>query len=294
MILRERIQSGRPLLADGALGSLLMERGLKPGESPESFNLKRPEVLVEIVQQYVEAGAEIVQANSFGANRFRLVPHGLADKVAEVNRAAVEIARAAAAGRAMVWASIGPTGRMLRPAGDAEPDEIAEAFGEQARALVQAGPDIIAVETMTDLAEALLAVRAVREASADIVLVATLTFELKKRGFFTVMGNSIADAAVQLVAAGADVVGSNCGNGIDNMVRIAREFRDATGMPLAFRPNAGMPQLVDGDVRYPETPEFMAAHLPELLETKPAIVGGCCGTKPYHIRAFRQVIATMD
>lgn len=294
MTLRNRIHTGGPLLADGALGSLLMERGLNPGEPPEIFNLNRREVLTEIIRDYTAAGAEVVQANSFGANQFRLGPHGLAGRVGEINRAAVEIARTAAAGKALVWASIGPTGRLLRPSGDAEPDDVASAFREQARALVDCSPDIIAVETMTDLTEALIAVRAVRETSAAVLLVATLTFERRRRGFFTVMGNSIRDAVEQLAAAGVDAVGSNCGNGIDNMAAIAHEFRAATDMPLVFRPNAGMPQLVAGVVRYPETPEFMAARLPSLLEAKPAIVGGCCGTTPDHIRAFRQVIAVAD
>ena len=291
MTLRERIRAGQPLLADGGLGSLLLERGLRPGQPPESFNLDRREALSDIVRDYIEAGAELVQANSFGANRFRLGPHGLGQQVIEINRAAVDIARTAASGRALVWASIGPTGRLLKPSGDAEPGEVAAAFREQARALVDSGPDIIAVETMTDLAEALLAVRAVREVSDDVVLVATLTFEKKTRGFFTVMGNTIQEAAAELAAAGADVVGSNCGNGIENMVEIAREFRATTGMPLAFRPNAGMPQIVGGRILYPETPEFMAVRLPALLEQRPAIIGGCCGTTADHIRAFRKVLS---
>jgi len=291
MNLRERMRAGRTLLADGGLGSLLIERGLRPGEAPESFNLTRPEVLAEIVRDYVAAGAEVVQANSFGASRLRLEPHGLGDRVREINRAAVEIARKAAQGKALVSASIGPVGRLLKPYGDLEPDEASRAFREQAEALAEAGPDIIAVETMTDLNETLLAVRAVREVSQDIVLAATMTFERRRRGFFTVMGDTITDAAAKLAQAGADVIGSNCGSGIEGMVEIARAFRAATTAPLSFRPNAGMPQVVRGIVRYPQTPEFMAECLPALLEVNPAVIGGCCGTAPAHIRAFRQAVS---
>ena len=288
--LLDRIRAGETLLADGALGSLLMERGLAPGEPPERFCLDRPEVLEEIARSYLAAGAEILQADSFGASPLQLARHGLEGRAAEINRAAVGIVRRAAGDRAYVWASIGPSGRLLKPYGDTDPAIVYESFLAQARAMLEAGPDLVAVETMTDLAEAVLAVRAVREAGAGIPVVATMTFERRRKDFFTVMGNTIPETAVALAGAGADMVGSNCGNGIEAMVAIAREFRAATSLPLVIRPNAGLPEVRGDATVYPETPEFMAARLPELLDLRPAIVGGCCGTTPGHIRAFRVVL----
>jgi len=290
--LRERIRAGETLLADGALGSLLIERGLTPGHAPEEFCLTRPEVLEEVARLYESAGAEIFQANTFGASPLKLDRHGLKDKVEEINRRAVEIVRRVIGGRGYVWASIGPSGRLLKPCGDTEPDAVFESYLAQAEALVQAGPDVIAVETMTDLAEALLAVKAVRKADPDIPLVATMTFEKRRKGVFTIMGNSIPDATRALTAAGADLIGSNCGNGIESMVEIAREFRKVTHLPLVIRPNAGLPRVspATGETLYPETPDFMSALLPGLLEYDLGILGGCCGTTPDHIRAFRRVL----
>jgi 5-methyltetrahydrofolate--homocysteine methyltransferase len=288
--LLDRVRAGETLLADGALGSLLMERGLAPGEPPERFCLDRPEVLEEIARAYLAAGAEILQADSFGASPLKLARHGIEGSAAEINRAAVEIVRRVAGDRAYVWASIGPSGRLLKPYGDANPGIVYESFLAQARALAEASPNLIAVETMTDLAEAVLAVRAAREAGPGIPVVATMTFERHRKGFFTVMGNTIPEAAKGLAEAGADMVGSNCGNGIEAMAAIAREFRAATSLPLVIRPNAGLPELRGDATLYTETPDFMAARLPELLDLRPAIVGGCCGTTPGHIRAFRAVL----
>jgi 5-methyltetrahydrofolate--homocysteine methyltransferase len=286
-----------------------MERGLAPGEPPETFCLTRPEVLTEIVRLYKEAGAEIFQANTFGASPLKLARHGLESRCADINRIAVETVRRALAeendregssgsslgGRrsTFVWASMGPCGRLLKPYGDTEPQAVFDSFRAQASALAEAGPDIIAVETMTDLAEAVLAVKAARAAMPSLPLVATLTFERRKKGFFTVMGNTIPQAASALVEAGADLVGTNCGNGIENIVAIAREFRQATSSPLVARPNAGLPEIRDGVTFYPETPEYMAARLPQLLDLGVAIVGGCCGTTPDHIRAFRAALSSV-
>ncbi len=304
-----------PLLADGALGSLLMERGLAPGEPPETFCLFRPDVLTEIVRQYAAAGAKVFQANTFGASPLKLARHGLESRCEEINQTAVRIVREAVAGKGLVWASVGPSGCLLKPYGDTDPERVCRSFLAQAQALARARPDIVAVETMTDLAEAVLAVRAVRTAMPAVQLAATMVFDKRRRGFFTVMGNTIADCVQALADAGANMVGSNCGNGIETMVQIAREFRQVTSLPLVIRPNAGLPQVTAGrdtgdmpesrpgdsdrvpgthKVTYPETPEFMAAHLPELLEQGLAIVGGCCGTTPDHIRAFRAVLTGMS
>ena len=286
----ERIAAGEILLFDGAIGTMIMARGLEPGLPPESFNLSRPEVLKEVARLYIEAGAEFVTTNSFGASPIKLRHYSLDDQAEEINRAAVEAARAATAGKAYVAASIGPTGAILKPFRDADPEEVAAGFELQADAMAAAGADIFVVETMIDLAEAKLAVEATRKAAAQIPVMATMTFDPTPRGFFTVMGVTIEQAADELATAGADIVGSNCGNGIELMVEIAAEFKQHTSLPIAIQANAGLPILRDGEVIYPETPEFMADKSNELVALPVSIIGGCCGTTPEHVQAIRAVI----
>lgn len=287
--LLDRVRSGDTLLADGALGSLLMERGLEPGHAPEEFCLTRPEALREIVKLYQDAGAEIFQANTFGASRLKLEQYGLADRLVEINWQAVKLVREVVGDQGYVWASVGPAGRLLKPYGDVDPAQMYDSFLEQIRVLADAGADIIAIETMTDLAEAKIALSAAAQVNLQVPLItATLTFEKRKKGFFTIMGNSISDAASTL--ADADMLGSNCGNGTEAMIEIAREFRRATDKPLVIRPNAGLPVIRNGAAVYPETPEYMAERLPGLLGCGLGILGGCCGTTPGHIHAFRRVL----
>jgi 5-methyltetrahydrofolate--homocysteine methyltransferase len=192
----------------------------------------------------------------------------------------------------LVSGSIGPCGQLLAPYGEADPAEVLEGFRVQARALIAGGADLLTVETMTDLAEAVLAVQAAREAAGQGVVLATMTFEPTPRGWFTIMGNDIPSVAAELAAAGADVVGSNCGQGTEGMLSVAREFAAATGLPLLIQANAGLPVLQGGAVHYPESPEDMAAVLPDLLASGARILGGCCGTTPDHIRAMRKAIVS--
>jgi 5-methyltetrahydrofolate--homocysteine methyltransferase len=286
----ERIRAGDVLLADGALGSLLLEHGLRSGDAPEAVCLTQPDRLRGIVKLYQDAGAEVFQANTFGASPLKLAGYGLADKTEEINRAAVEIVRSVAGNAGYVLASVGPSGKLLKPYGDAEPQLVYDSFVRQVSALAQVHPDIIAIETMTDIREALLALKAIKAGAPGIPVLGSMTFEKGRNGFYTIMGNSIIQCASELTEGGADIIGSNCGNGIDDMIAIAREFRAITQLPLAIRPNAGFP-LFDGDrVTYPETPEFMAERLPQLLDSGVSIIGGCCGTTPDHIRAFRVVL----
>ncbi|HUX06049.1 MAG TPA: homocysteine S-methyltransferase family protein [Acidobacteriota bacterium] len=286
----ERIAAGEILLFDGAIGTMIMARGLQPGRPPESFNLSRPEVLEEVARLYIEAGAEFVTTNTFGASPIKLRHYGQDNEAEMINTAGVEAARAAAEGRAYVAASIGPTGAILRPYGDAEPEEVYDGFKLQAAAMAAAGADIFVVETMIDLAEAKLAVKAARDAAPRIPVMATMTFDPTPRGYFTVMGVTVAQAADGLAAAGADIVGSNCGNGIERMIEIAVEFKNHTKMPIAIQSNAGLPITRDGEVVYPETPEFMAYKANELINLPVSIIGGCCGTTPKHVRSIRAVI----
>ena len=288
--LLERLAAGEVLVGDGAWGTLLMARGLAPGAAPETLNLTQPGTLEEIARLYVEAGADLVTTNSFGGSPARLARYGLEARTEEINRAAVEAVRRAVGGRAWVSASVGPSGHVLRPYGDGDPAEIGAGFERQIRALAAAGADLVCVETMIDLAEAVLAVRAARAVAPGLPVMATLTFEPTRRGFFTVMGASVEQTARELEAAGADVVGSNCGNGSEVMVAIAREFRARTSRPLAIQPNAGLPEPRGGATVYPETPAFMAGQARELVRAGVAIVGGCCGTTPEHIRALRAVV----
>jgi 5-methyltetrahydrofolate--homocysteine methyltransferase len=286
----ERLAAGEVIVGDGALGTMVMARGVKPGEAPESINLTRGDLLEDIARQYIDAGAELVTTNTFGGSPARLRQYGLDGETEAINRAAVEAARRAAGDRAYVSGSVGPCGHVLAPYGNAEPSEIASGFARQIAALFRAGVDLICIETMTDLHEATLAVRAARTAAPGLPVMATMTFEQTRRGFFTVMGVSIDVAARGLTDAGADIVGSNCGSGIAIMIDIARAFRGCTDRPVAIQSNAGLPEQIGSTLVYRETPDFMAGKAAALLDAGVSIIGGCCGTTPEHIRAIRQLV----
>jgi len=273
------------LLADGAWGTRLAKLGLQVGEPPEVWNLQHPEKVRSIAKAYVEAGAQVVLTNTFGGSRFKLETCGLGDRVLEVNRIGAMLSREAADKNALVFASLGPTGEFLEPLGTVTETRMIEVFANQVRAFVEGRADGIVVETMTDLNEAKCALKAIREAS-DLPAAVCLTFDRGPRGLATMMGVTPEAAAAELEAAGADIVGSNCGAGIEQMVDVARAMRSATSRPLWMKPNAGLPELVDGETVFRQTPEEMAAHLPALIEAGANIVGGCCGTTPDHIRAL--------
>jgi 5-methyltetrahydrofolate--homocysteine methyltransferase len=286
--LLERLKRKETVVADGAWGSQLMKWGLRPGACPELFHLERPEVVAEIAARYLDAGAELITTNSFGGSPLKLAPYGLADRTEEINRRAVEIAWEAADGRGYVSASVGPTGTILKPYGDTDEEAVQESFLRQIRALAEAGADLICVETMTDLREAALAVKAAKEVAPSLPVMASMTFDPTPRGFFTIMGVSVPQAAEGLAGAGADVIGSNCGRGSDDMVKIARELKVCSELPILIQPNAGLPETRDDELVYPESPEYMAERAAVLAELGVAIIGGCCGTTPDHIRAIRE------
>lgn len=288
----DRIRDGEILLADGAMGTMLMSRGLKPGECPEIFNLRHPKILEEIARLYLAAGADILQTNTFGGSPLKLACYQLEDKTEDINRNAVVVAKNVAQGRAYVSASCGPTGKILKPYGDTEPDAIYAGYVRQMNALWEAKPDIICIETMTDLNEATLAIRAAKATAPSIPVMATMTFEPTPKGFYTIMGVSIPMAVTGLEAAGADIIGSNCGNGVEQMVEIAKKMRERTRKPLVIRPNAGLPQMIENKLTYLETPAFMAEKLTKFIELGVAVIGGCCGTTPEHIRCFRTILNT--
>ena len=289
--LLERLAAGERLVGDGATGTLLLAGGLAPGEPPETINLSRPALVEEIARLYLDAGADLLQTNTFGGSPLKLALHGLERETETLNRAAVEATRRVAGERAYVAGSCGPTGRLLEPYGDTSPDAMYDSFRRQVTALIAAGVDCVCVETMTDLAEARLAIRAAKDVAPRIPVLATMTFDPTPRGYFTIMGVSIAAAAAGLAEAGADVVGSNCGNGIEPMVAIAREFRRHTTLPLLIQPNAGLPRMQGATTVYDETPAFMAEKARGLIDAGVSVIGGCCGTTPAHIAALRALVS---
>lgn len=286
----ERLRRGDIVVGDGALGTMLMQRGLKQGDPPEGINLTRPAVLEEIAGLYFEAGAEIITTNTFGASPLRLQHFALDKETEAINRSAVAAVRKAVGNRAYVSGSVGPSAAMIKPLGATEPQAVFDSYCRQISALVEAGVDMICVETMMDPAEAALAIQAARSVQTAIPVMATMTFDKTPQGFRTFVGASIERAAAELESAGADVIGSNCGNGMENMVAIAREFRKSTRLPVAIQGNAGLPVKQEDRLVYPETPEFVAAKAEELLQSGVQIIGGCCGTTPDHIRAIRAMV----
>jgi 5-methyltetrahydrofolate--homocysteine methyltransferase len=286
----ERLRRGEVIVGDGALGTLLMQRGLKHGEPPEACNITRPNILEEIASMYLEAGAEIITTNTLGASPLRLRQFGLEEETEAVNQSAVKSVRSAVGDRAYVSASVGPSGCMLKPVGKTDPEEVLASFSRQIRALLSAGADMICIETMTDIAEAALALKAVRSLDLSVPVMATMTFSKTPRGYFTLMGTSVQESATALGNAGADIIGSNCGAGSENMIAIAREFCRHPHLPVAIQSNAGLPVATDEGVSYPETPEFMAARAAEMIRLGVQIIGGCCGTTPEHIRAIRKLV----
>ena len=284
----------RPLLADGAMGTQLMFAGLEQGNCGEAWNLTHPERVLAIQRRYAEAGSDCILTNTFGGSRIMLNRHSNADKAAEINRAAVAIVREAFGARdGYVIGDIGPFGGLMEPYGEFTESQVREAFNEQACALVEGGADAIIIETQTSLEELLLGIEAAKEAGARCII-GSMAYDVTLDGstFRTMMGIDPERAAQFMEEHGADIVALNCGTRMD--MERAREavvrYRKVTGLPVMVQPNAGQPKLIDMKVIYDETPEQMAAGVAPLLEAGANIVGGCCGSTPEHIRAFRTEI----
>ena len=287
------VKSGRILVSDGAWGTFLQKKGLKPGECPELWCVTHRGDVLDIARSYIAAGADMIESDSFGGTRVKLQPFGLADRTVELNRAAAEISREAAGADKWVIASVGPTGQMTAM-GDVTEDDFYATFKEQVVALAQGGADAICIETMSALDEAVAAVRATRE-NTQCEVICTLTFERTVQGEYrTMMGVSPTMAATALVEAGAHIIGTNCGNGMERMVDIVRELRAATpSTPILVHANAGLPKTVDGVDFFPEGPADMAARVPALVAAGANIIGGCCGTTPAHISAIKQAATAL-
>ena len=284
----EDLLAGGTVVTDGAWGTQLQARGLAHGECPDAWNLSHPRLVEDVARAYVEAGSRVILTNTFRANRIALQAAGLAGQVAAINRAGVEISGRAAEGRARVFASIGPSGKLIL-SGEVTPAELRAAFAEQAQALAAAGADALVVETMSDLDEAKEAIAAARECGLPVV--ASMVFDSGKNKDRTMMGVTPERAAAELAEAGADVIGANCGRGIAGYVEICRRLHAATNRPIWIKANAGMPELVGGRPVYRMSPEDFAGYVPALLEAGASFIGGCCGTGPEFIRAVTGQIA---
>ncbi len=286
--LLERLASGETLISDGATGTFLQQHGLAPGGCPELMNAEHPNVIEQMAREYFDAGSDMVETNSFGGSRYMLKKYDLGDRVHELNKLAAQGARAAAPEGRFIIGSMGPTGEFLQPNGLATEDEMVEAFADQAAGLAEGSVDAFCVETMSDMAETALAIRAAKE--TGLLVMATLTFDQGPRGYFTMFGVTPETAAEKLAEAGADVVGSNCGIAMAQMIEIITAMRSATDKPIIAHVNAGIPKIISGRIVYPDTPEFMAEYAPRLADAGANIIGGCCGTGPDHIRAFVKAI----
>ncbi len=284
---RDLLESGTPVILDGAMGTLLQEGPLRPGEAPEALSLRDPQAVASVHRAYLEAGAMVVTTDTFGGNRIKLAACGLAGRMEEVNAAAVRLARKAVGKKALVAGDIGPTGRLLAPVGDLSFAEAFEVFSRQAAALAEAGADLLVLETFSDLREIRAAVIAARSV-CSLPIVASMTFEPSGR---TLLGATPEAVAVTLEAAGAEVVGANCGLGPEGIVAVLARMASATALPLIYQPNAGMPRLEGGRTVFPATPEQVAAPAAELLRLGTAVLGGCCGTRPGHVAALRRAVA---
>ena len=286
----DQIKTGKVLVSDGAWGTFLHAKGLKAGECPELWNITHADEVLDIAKGYIEAGSDMIETNSFGGSRFKLANYGLEDRVFELNKAASEISRKAAGPDKFVLGSIGPTGKILMM-GEVSEDDLYNAFKEQSMALEAGGADAIMIETMTDLGEAIQAIKAAKE-NTKCEVFCTMTFDKTvNNDFRSMMGVSPTDMVNQIIDAGADLIGANCGNGIKDMVSIVKEIRKNNNeIPVLIHANAGMPIYQDGNTVFPETPDEMASVTRELLSAGANIVGGCCGTTPAHISKIVEVV----
>ncbi|MBA31173.1 MAG: methionine synthase [Chloroflexi bacterium] len=289
MKILDRLKNKEVLIFDGATGTYLQKNGLVAGDSPEKMNIESPETIKMMAKHYFDSGSDIVLTNSFGGNKYMLKKYGIEDKFYEVNKLAAELAKSVTPVGKYVCGSIGPTGEFLEPLGAISESEMYDVFTVMCKAFEDGGADAVMVETQLGLEEATLAIRAAKD-HTKLTVMSTMVFDKGPRGYFTMMGVTPESAAKGLVDVGADIVGTNCGNGIEKMIEIATMMRQATDAYLVVQSNAGIPSIVKGKVIYPESPEFMAENYKKLSEIPVNILGGCCGTTDDHIRALRKAV----
>jgi methionine synthase I (cobalamin-dependent) len=279
----------RTVIFDGGLGSMLIAAGLAPGESPEAWNLEKPDAVAGIQHLYFEAGADVVHTNSFGASPVKLADRGLSERAERINRRAAEITKSVCPAGKLVAGDLGPTGKFLKPLGDLDPREAEVSYRRQAEALLSGGADLISIETMYSLEETLAALRAVKSLG-NVWVVASLTYNRTPKGFFTMMGDGVVKAAEALEGDGADAVGSNCGLGSAEMVELTATLRAATRKPVLIQPNAGKPLAVDGAAVYQQTAADFGADGLRIKAAGADMIGGCCGTTPDFIKELARAV----
>lgn len=280
----------RVLILDGAMGTMLQQSGMRAGECPELFGVNNPGTLGDIHLQYVDAGSDIIETNTFGGNRLKLDEYGLGDRVHEINAETVRIAKKAAGNRALVAASIGPSGKLLQPMGDVTFDDLYEVFAEQIKACAAGGADLISIETMTDIGEMRAALIAAQQ-NSRLPVIAHMTFESDGR---TMTGTDPVTAALTLSAFQPLAIGANCSGGARELIKVLEQMAKYTSVPLSIEPNAGLPRLINDQTVFPDSPEEMAEYALLLREAGASIIGGCCGTTPAHIRAMAAAIRGMS
>ena len=289
------------LILDGATGTMLQKKGMKPGSCPEELNLSNPAIIKEVHREYIEAGVDIITSNTFGGNRIKLSEYGLEGRLAEINTTAVKIAKevVGSAGsrgkKCLVMSTIGPTGKFLKPIGDLSFDDAYNIFKKQISVCVKAGADIIGFETFSDIKEIRAGLIAARDVSPDIPILAMMTFQPIRQSndvndMRTVVGTDPETASVVLNALGADLVGGNCSLGPEGLIEIFRRMNKISRKPLVFQPNAGMPELCNGVTCYPSSPETMAEYAVKFAKEGVNIIGGCCGTTPEHLKAIVKTV----
>ena len=283
----ESVREGRILIFDGAMGTQLEERGVHPG--PEA-NVKSPSMVLDVHKAYIMAGANVLITNTLTANRLALERSGTVEHILEYNTAGVRLCREAAGDTAYVAGDIGTTGQFLEPYGDYTEAQFHEVFSEQAKVLADAGVDVIIIETMTDLNEMAVAIKACKSA-VTVPVIASMSFDSGAAGYRTMMGNDVETCARRMLEAGADIIGANCG-GItpDEMAEVIAVMRRITSGPIIAEPNAGVPELIDGRARFNLGPEGFAEGAMKCVEAGAQLIGGCCGTSPEHIAALKKAV----
>ena len=284
----------RVLLADGAMGTQLQQHGIEPGGSGEKWNIEKPDSIFLIQNEYVKAGSDCLLTNTFGASRIMLERHDLAEHVEKINMAGVNLARKSFGEKpGFVLGVIGPFGGLMEPYGEISQEDVFKTFSEQAHALQKSGVDAIIIETQTALEEIKLAIQAAKDAKA-LCVIASMAFDLNKDGkdVRTMMGVKVEQAAETLQNAGADILSINCGTGVNMKwaAKILKRFSKISDLPLMAKPNNGLPELVNMEVVYGQSPEEMVVGLEDVLEAGVSIIGGCCGTTPHHIGMMRTII----
>lgn len=287
----DSLESGRPLISDGAMGTLLHQRGVSFDQAFDELNISAPALVAEIHREYIDAGSNIIQTNTFGANRYKLSQHGLEKRVQEINRSAVELARRvvlASYKDILIAGDVGPLGVRLAPFGRVQPEEARIVFREQIEGLTTGGVDLLIIETMTDLYELREAILAARDIDASVPVVASMTFTRDDR---TLLGDDPIKVARKLHEAGADVIGVNCSGGPNQILRILKQMAHAVpGAKFSVMPNAGWPEQVAGRIMYPASPEYFADYALAFWQAGASLIGGCCGTTPRHIAVMRDAV----